>query len=105
MNLGFAGHQLREIEQDYRRSSRCKLEMLDKWLRRSENPSWEAVAKALCLMEEYVVANQIRMKYCSSANTSGNYPSRKFWSPYRLYYIVDTVHVVSCSDLRNHKQL
>ena len=94
VNLDFPGHQLREIEQDSPRcSSRCKLEMLDKWLRKSENPSWEAVAKALYLMKEYAVANQIRKKYCSSANTSGNYPSRVFWSPcrYNYYMTVNTV--------------
>ena len=76
VKLGLQGHQLREIEQNYPRdSNRCKTEMLDLWLRNSENPSWEAVAKALCLMQECVVANEIQRKYCSSTPTFGNYPS------------------------------
>ena len=78
VKLGLQGHQLHEIEQNYPRdSNRCKSEMLDLWLRNTKNPSWEAIAEALCRMQECVVANEIQRKYCSFAPTFGNYPSKK----------------------------
>ena len=67
VKLGLQGHQLREIEQDHPRDSkRRKNEMLDIWLRSSKNPTWEAVVKAVRLMQEQVVADGILTKYCCS---------------------------------------
>ena len=77
VNLGLQGHQLREIERNYPRDNRRKTETLEFWLRNAKNPSWEAIVKALCLMQEHVVADAIRRKYCSSSTTTGEYSSRK----------------------------
>ena len=71
VNLGLQGHQLREIERNYPRDNRRKTETLEFWLRNAKNPSWEAIVKALCLMQEHVVADAIRRKYCSSSTTAG----------------------------------
>ena len=74
VNLGLKGHQLREIEQTYHGDSkRCKTEALDLWQRNARNCTWEAAAKALDLMQEKVVADCIREKYCRSAATTGKY--------------------------------
>ena len=78
VNLGLQGHQLHEIERNYRGdSSRCKSETLYMWQRNAKNyATWEAVAQALGLMQEHVVADVIRRKYCCSS-TTGEYSSRK----------------------------
>ena len=78
VNLGLQGHQLRKIEQDYPRyRDRQKSEMLYLWLESAVDLNWETVAQALCLMQEHVVADRIRRKYCRSSTTAGEYPSRK----------------------------
>ena len=78
VNLGLQGHQLHEIERNYRGdSSRCKSETLYMWQRNAKNPSWETIVEALCLMQEHVVADAIRRKYCSSSTTAGKFSSRK----------------------------
>ena len=51
-------------------NKRCKTEMLARWLRSSPTPTWEGVAEALCLMDEYAVANTIRRKYVNSTTTT-----------------------------------
>ena len=72
VKLGLQGHQLHEIERDYRGdNSHCKAETLYMWQRNAKNPSWEAIVEALCLMQEHVVADAIRRKYCSSSTTAG----------------------------------
>lgn len=63
VNLGLQGHILREIEQNYSDSSRCKTEMLDVWLENAKNPTWKAVINALRLMGEYTVALKIKREY------------------------------------------
>ena len=80
VNLGLQGHQLHEIERNYRGdSSRCKSETLYMWQRNAKNyATWEAVAQALCLMQEHVVADAIRIKYGCSSTTTGKCSSRKF---------------------------
>ena len=78
VNLGLRGHQLREIERNYPlESNRRKTETLDFWQRNAKSATWEAVVQALCLMQEHVVADAIRRKYCCSFTTAGNYSSRK----------------------------
>ena len=77
VNLGLQGHQLRAIERNYPQDSdRRKSETLDLWQRNAKNATWEAVTQALCLMQEHVVADAIRRKYCCSS-TTGEYSSRK----------------------------
>ena len=61
IKLGLHGCQLREIEQNYSRDGqRCKTEVLDLWLRNAKNSTWEAISEVLSLMEECVVADEIR---------------------------------------------
>ena len=79
VNLGLQGHHLREIERNYPWNNRRKTETLEFWLRNAtESATWEAVAQALCLMQEHVVAGAIRRKYGCSSTTTGKYSSRKF---------------------------
>lgn len=74
VNLGLRGYELHKIEQNYpRNNNRCKNELLDLWLRKTTKPTWEAIAKALCLMDEHVVADGIRKKYCSPSTPAGIY--------------------------------
>ena len=73
VNLGLQGHQLREIERSYPQDNRRKTETLDFWRRNAKCASWEAVAQALCLMQEHVVADAIRRKYGCSSATTGKY--------------------------------
>ena len=74
IKLGLHGYQLREIEQNYSRDGqRCKTEVLDLWLRNAKNSTWEAIAEVLSLMEECVVADEIRKKYCCSSTNMGRY--------------------------------
>ena len=78
VNLGLKGHQLREIERNYPLdNNRRKTETLDFWQSNAKSATWEAVAQALCLMQEHLVADAIRRKYCCSFTTAGNYSSRK----------------------------
>ena len=78
VNLGLQGHQLHEIERNYPRDNRRKTETLELWLRNAKCATWEAVAQALCLMDEHVVADAIRRKYGCLSTTTGKYSSRKF---------------------------
>ena len=72
VNLGLQGHQLRAIERNYPHDNdRLKTETLDFWQRNAKSATWEAVAQALCLMGEHVVADAIRRKYCCSSATTG----------------------------------
>ena len=78
VNLGLQGHQLHEIERNYRGdSNRCKTETLYLWQRNAKDPSWEAIVKGLCLMQEHVIADAIRRKYCCSSTTAGKYSSKR----------------------------
>ena len=78
VNLGLQGHQLRKLEQDYPRDSdRQKSEMIDLWLISAVDITWEAVAHALCLMQEHAVAERIRRKHCCPSTTASKYPPRK----------------------------
>ena len=77
VNLGLQVHQLRAIERNYPHDNdRRKIETLDLWQRNAKSATWEAVPQALCLMQEHVVADAIRRKYCCSS-TTGEYSSRK----------------------------
>ena len=74
MKLGIKAHELGTINSNFHGNNvRCKHEMLGHWLENSENPTWKAVADALCLMEKHAVALQIREKHCSSPATTGMY--------------------------------
>ena len=63
--LGVQSHLLHTIqESNPHNPQRCKLDMLDTWLRNTSNPSWNDVMNALCQMEEKKVAKKIEQMYC-----------------------------------------
>ena len=71
MNLDLEYQQLDVIGNDHRGDNkRCKTEMLACWLRSTPTPTWEDVAEALYLMDEYAVADTIRRKYVNSTTTT-----------------------------------
>ena len=61
--LGMA--EIKEIEQDHPDTPRRRMEMLEKWMRKEGNPSWEMVVEALEKMSEQRLADQLRVKYCT----------------------------------------
>ena len=65
MFLGLGMAEIKEIEQDHPDTPRRRMEMLEKWMRKEGNPSWEMVVEALEKMSEQRLANQLRVKYCT----------------------------------------
>ena len=63
LNLGLQKHELTKIERDYQGNDRRRVEMLDLWLQRTPNATWEDVVRTLQQMGENVVAENIREKY------------------------------------------
>ena len=63
INLGLPQHELTKIERDYQRNDRRRVEMLNLWLQRTPNGTWEDVVRALQQMGENRVAENIREKY------------------------------------------
>jgi len=73
VKLELERHMLIQIEKDHRGDNeRCKYEMLDRWLRNAKQPTWKAMADALCLIGEHQAALNIRTKYCSSGSSTAN---------------------------------
>ena len=62
LNLGLQKHELTKIERDYQGNDRRRVEMLDIWLHRTPNATWEDVVRALQQMGENTVAENIREK-------------------------------------------
>ena len=66
IHLGMTEDEIREIEQDYSGdTARRRTAMLDKWLRKEENPSWISVIEALEKMSEMSLAKHLRDVYVS----------------------------------------
>ena len=65
MYLGLGMAEIKEIEQDHPDTPRRRMEMLEKWMRKEGNPSWEMVVEALEKMSEQRLADQLRVKYCT----------------------------------------
>ena len=63
INLGLQKHELTKIERDYQGNDRRRVEMLNLWLQRTPNATWEDVVDALQQMGENRVAENIREKY------------------------------------------
>ena len=65
INLDLETHNLDNIQQNYAHQEvdQQRLEMLDLWLRRKLNDTWEDVVSALQQMGENRVAESIRQKY------------------------------------------
>ena len=63
-NLGMAPWEITEIEQDHPGdTARRRTTMLDKWLKKQENPSWMSVIEALEKMSEVSLARRLRDVY------------------------------------------
>ena len=74
VRLGLKEHELRTISRDFRGDNAgCKLEMLGRWLRNAELPTWRTVADALRLMGEHALAAKIQARHCSSSTATGMY--------------------------------
>ena len=65
IHLGMTEDEITEIEQDHPSTARRRTAMLDKWLKKEENPSWMTVIEALKKMSEVNLAKKIRKKYIS----------------------------------------
>ena len=63
--LGLGMAEIKETEQDHPDTPRRRMEMLEKWMRKGGNPSWEMVVEASEKMSELGLANQLRVKYCT----------------------------------------
>ena len=84
VKLGIKGHELDTIGIDYHGdNTRCKHNMLSRWLRVTELPTWKAVMDALCLMGEHAVASKICQKYCSSTTATGKSRGSHLYVPCR----------------------
>ena len=71
VKLDLSGSELATIERDYRGdNTRCKTEMLSRWLENATCPSWEAVVQALRLMEANAIADTIQRKYVTTTATT-----------------------------------
>ena len=73
INLDLETHNLDNIQQNYapQEIDRQRLEMLDLWLRRKLNDTWEDVVSALQEMGEDGVAESIRQKYIRGISKFG----------------------------------
>ena len=70
-NLGMAHWEITEIEQDHPGdTARRRTAMLDKWLRKQENPSWMSIIEALEKMSEMNLANKLRNVYVSLVSSA-----------------------------------
>ena len=64
LQLDIPKDKLREIEDSHPdKTTRCKEETMDYWLKRGRNPSWETLAAAIADMGHLDIAKQIREKY------------------------------------------
>ena len=55
--------ELQKIEADHRKTDRCKIEMLDWWLRNTDLPTWSAIVMALKGIKMKALAQNIVIKY------------------------------------------
>ena len=63
IKLGLKLYQLSQIEEKTTDIERCKIEMLDLWLRRTPGASWSHIVTALRDIEEVLTAERIQQKY------------------------------------------
>ena len=95
IHLGMTEDEIREIEQDHPGdTARRRTAILDKWLRKEENPSWVSIIEALESMSEVNLAKKIRKKYTSEHKGEMPKPrsrmnlvqkmKKKIWFPPRL---------------------
>lgn len=71
VKLDLKAHELGEIESNYRGDiTRCRTEMLSRWLDNTTNPTWGAVVEALRRMRANAVADTIERNYILHTATS-----------------------------------
>ena len=61
--------EIQVIERDHHDTARRRLVMLNKWMEKDVNASWEKVIDALKSMSQIRLANQLKEKYCTSEST------------------------------------
>ena len=64
--LGLSESEIQVIERDHHDTARRRLVMLNKWMERDVNASWEKVIDALKSISQIRLANQLKEKYCTS---------------------------------------
>ena len=70
-NLGMAPCEITEIEQDHPGdTARRRTAMLDKWLKKHENPSWISIIEGLEKMSEMSLAKHLRNVYVSLVSSA-----------------------------------
>ena len=67
--LGLSESEIQVIERDHHDTARRRLVMLNKWMEKDVNASWEKVIDALKSMSQIRLANQLKEKYCTSEST------------------------------------
>ena len=67
--FGLSHAEIMEIDRDHPDIPSRRMAMLEKWMRKQINPSWEMVVKALEKMSEQRLADQLRVKYCTQLVT------------------------------------
>ena len=61
--LKLSESEIKEIERDHQATARRRIVMLDKWLKKEDNPSWMMITAALEQMSENYLARQLKKKY------------------------------------------
>ena len=64
--LGLSEGEIQVIERDHHDTARRRLVMLNKWMEKDVNATWEKVIDALKSMSQIRLANQLKEKYCTS---------------------------------------
>ena len=64
--LGLSESEIQVIERDHHDTARRRLVMLNKWMEKDVNASWEKVIDALKSMSQIRLAHQLKEKYCTS---------------------------------------
>ena len=59
MFLGLGMAEIKEIEQDHLDTPHRRMEMLEKWMRKQGNSSWEMMVDALEKMSEWRLADLV----------------------------------------------
>ena len=71
--LGVPVAELQKIEASHHGEvERCKIEMLQYWLRNSQNTSWEDVLHALELSNEHLLASRLKRQYLPAIDSAGD---------------------------------
>ena len=67
-HLGLSPGDLRTIERDYPLNTRRRSEVLDLWMRRESNPTWEKIIMTLEEMKEFALAAQLKQSHAGPAH-------------------------------------